>query len=67
MDYCFAIRKGKIFMAQREGLEEAGRIKLLKYILLSKLTFGSKRKIYKQEKKTVRNQLRMKKLLGRAV
>ncbi len=67
LDYCFAIRKGKIFMAQREGLEEAGRIKLLKYILLSKLTFGSKRKIYKQEKKTVRNQLRMKKLLGRAV
>ena len=40
--------------------------KLLKYMLLSGITVGRRKKMLKKEEKTVRSQLRMKKILKKA-
>lgn len=66
LDCLFAVRRGKIFSAPRAGLEEAGWGKLLKYMLLSEITVGRRKKMLKKEEKTVRSQLRMKKILKKA-
>lgn len=66
LDCLFAVRRGKIFSAPRAGLEEAGWGKLLKYMLLSGITVGRRKKMLKKEEKTVRSQLRMKKILKKA-
>ena len=66
LDCLFAVRRGKIFSAPRAGLEEAGWGKLLKYMLLSGITAGRRKKMLKKEEKTVRSQLRMKKILKKA-
>lgn len=63
LDYLFAFSQGKIISARRQGIENAGWWKLCKYALRAKLARGDKGKMLKQEKRVIRSQIKIKKVL----
>ncbi len=64
-DYIFIENKGQIFIAPLVGIQAANKILFIKYWLLSKICIGFKRKEYKEKRKIIRNQIKIKKIINK--
>lgn len=65
-EYLFVEHGGKLFSAKRQGMETAGMAAYAGYWLLSKISFGAGRLRFREKKKTIRAQLKVKRALTAA-
>ena len=65
-EYLFVEHGEKLFSAKKQGMETAGMAAYVGYWLLSKISFGADRLRFREKKKTIRAQLKVKRFLAAA-